>query len=135
MNYKGVIIEESLSNKDVLKDVTILSTKVEEVTEKHQTPHLKQWTLHRVEVDESRADEVANKISKSFDSEHSDWYADFENDKYHYIIYPDKIFKVDLAKPVLYEEAKQYGISLEIPEHQVSGFSTMNKKWIKETEK
>ena len=34
MNYKGVIIEESLENKDVLKDVTILSTKVEEVTER-----------------------------------------------------------------------------------------------------
>ena len=34
MSYKGVIIEESLENKDVLKDVTILSTKVEEVTER-----------------------------------------------------------------------------------------------------
>jgi len=32
MNYEGVIIEESLENKDVLKDILILRTKVEEVT-------------------------------------------------------------------------------------------------------
>ena len=50
MNYKGVIIEESLENKDVLKDVTVLGTKVEDVTEGHKTPWIKQWTLHTVEV-------------------------------------------------------------------------------------
>lgn len=37
-NYKGIIIEESLQNKDILKDVRIVSTKVEKVTEKHTTP-------------------------------------------------------------------------------------------------
>ena len=37
MNYKGVIIEESLENKDVLKEVVILATKVEPVIEKHKT--------------------------------------------------------------------------------------------------
>jgi len=52
MNYKGVIIEESLENKDVLRDVVILSTKVEQVTEKHKTPYLKQWTLYTVELPE-----------------------------------------------------------------------------------
>jgi len=42
MNYKGVIIEESLENKDVLKDIKISSTKVEEVTDEHKTPWIKQ---------------------------------------------------------------------------------------------
>lgn len=46
MNYKGVIIEESLNNKDVLENITALSTKIEPINEKHQTPWLKQWTLH-----------------------------------------------------------------------------------------
>ena len=41
-NYRGVIIEESLKNKEVLKKVQILETKVEEVTEKHKTPWIKQ---------------------------------------------------------------------------------------------
>lgn len=50
MDYKGVIIEESLENKDVLDHVTIVSTKVEPVTTGHQTPWVKQWTLHTVEI-------------------------------------------------------------------------------------
>ena len=42
MDYKGVIIEESLENKDILKDVKVLDTKVEEVVEEHKTPWIKQ---------------------------------------------------------------------------------------------
>ncbi len=34
MKYKGVIIEESLEDKNILKDIRILSTRVEKVTEK-----------------------------------------------------------------------------------------------------
>jgi len=45
-NYKGVIIEESFESKEVLKKVKIVSTKIEKVTEKHQTPWFSQWTLH-----------------------------------------------------------------------------------------
>ena len=37
-NFNGVIIEESLENKDVLQKVKIIKTKVEEVTEEHKTP-------------------------------------------------------------------------------------------------
>ena len=74
-NFKGVIIEESLENKDVLQKVKIVETKVEEVIEKHKTPWIKQWTLHTVEIFENQADMVAEELSKSLDSEHS-WYAD-----------------------------------------------------------
>ena len=63
MNYKGVIIEESLGSKNVLKDIVILSTKVEQVTEKHKTPWLKQWTLHTVEILEEIADQIAEKLA------------------------------------------------------------------------
>ncbi|MDD5068733.1 MAG: hypothetical protein PHN89_04000 [Candidatus Pacebacteria bacterium] len=61
MNYKGTIIEESLAKKDVFKDIKILSTKVEDVVEKHQTPWLKQWTLHKVEISEDKAEEITKK--------------------------------------------------------------------------
>ena len=50
MNYIGIIIEESLKNKDFLKEVKILNTKIEQVTERHKTPWLKQWTLRAVEI-------------------------------------------------------------------------------------
>ena len=120
MNYKGIIIEESLENKDILKDIVVLSTKVEPITEKHATPYLKQWTLHTVEIAENKVDEVAQKISRDLETEHADWYADFKNDSHHYIIFSGKIFKVDLRNPVLYKDAREYGISIGIPEYQVN---------------
>ncbi len=118
MTYKGVIIEESLENMGVLKDVEILETKIEKVTEEHKTPWLSQWTLHTVEIPEKASDSVAEKLSKNLEKEHN-WYADYKNDEYHYIIYRNKVFKVDLKNPVLYKDAKQYGVSLGIPEYQV----------------
>jgi len=127
MTYKGVIIEESLENTSVLKDVAILETKIEKITEEHKTPWLKQWTLHTVEIPEKAADGVAEKLSKDLEKEHN-WYADYKNDTYHYIIYRGRVFKVDLGNPVLYEKAKQYGISLGIPEYQVD-FAPDDKVW------
>lgn len=128
MNYKGVIIEESLENKDVLKDVTILSTKIELVTKEHHTPHLKQWTLHTVEIPEDRGEEVAQKISEVLETSHGHWYADFKNEKFHYIIFRDEVFKVDRSKPKQYKAVTDYGVSLGIPDYQLD-FSPDIKEW------
>lgn len=117
MNYKGVIIEESLEDKGVLKKIKILKTRVERVVEKHKTPWLKQWTLHTVEIKEHDVGEIAKLISKSLDKKHPSWYADFKSQKYHYIIFPDKIFTVGLSSS--YQEARDWGISIGIPEYQM----------------
>ena len=69
-NYQGVIIEESLENKEVLKKVKIVSTKVEKVTNEHQTPWLSRWTLHTVEISAKEAKKIAEAISKSLDRGH-----------------------------------------------------------------
>jgi len=119
MDYKGVIIEESLSDKSVLGKVKIIEIKVEPITPEHKTSWLKQWTLHTVEIPEEKSDEIAMDISKSLDNEHTSWYADYKNEKYHYIIYSGKVFKVDLQNPVLYKTAKEYGLSIGIPEYQL----------------
>lgn len=122
MNYIGVIIEESLDPKfakEILGLVKIISTKVEQVVEKHKTPWLKQWTLHTVEVKENDAENVAKRISYALDLEH-EWYADFKNDKVDFIIFRNKIFKIDKNTIELYKEAREYGISLGIPEYQVA---------------
>jgi hypothetical protein len=127
MDYRGVIIEESLGDASVLGAVKIVSTVVEPVTAEHKTPWLKQWTLHTCEISEKFADVVAAKLSDALEREHP-WYADFRNDKYHYIIYRGKVFKVDLADPVLYRDAKAYGVSLGIPEYQVD-FASEDEMW------
>lgn len=127
MDFKGVIIEESLENKDILKDVKILSTKTEKVTEEHKTPWLSQWTLHAVEILENQADDITEEISKVLDSKHN-WYADFKNDFCHYIIFRNKIFKVDRSKPEQYNGVTKYGVSLGIPDYQLD-FSPDIKEW------
>jgi hypothetical protein len=119
-NYKGVIIEESLKNKEVLKRMSVLSTQVEKVEDQHQTPWLSQWTLHMVEIDGNNIEEIAEIVSKSLDYSHnSSWYADFKNKLFHYIVFKDKVFCVNRNEKESYREAKEYGISLGIPEYQL----------------
>ena len=127
MNYQGTIIEESLEDKSVLKRVQILSTKVERVEDEHKTPWLLQWTLHKVEIPENKAKEVAEKISRVLDKEHS-WYADFKNEKYHYIIFREKVFKVESGDKAQYDEVIKFAVSLGIPEYQLD-FSPFIKEW------
>ena len=126
-DYKGIIIEESLENTDVLKKIKVISTKVEEVTESHKTPWIKQWTLHDVEIPEKDVQSVADEISEALDKDHP-WYADFKNNSHHYIIYKNKVFYIDRSSKEQYEQASKYGISLGIPEYQVD-FAPQTKLW------
>ncbi len=120
MDYNGVIIEESLSDKTILKDITIVKTRRERVIAKHQTPWLTQWTLHTITIKEDSMGKVADDLSKSIDESHaSSWYMDFKNEKFHYIIFKNKIFRVDIANPVMYKSAREYGLSLGIPSYQM----------------
>ena len=123
-NYKGVIIEESLSDNSVLKDVNIISTKVEKVTDRHKTPWVSQWTLDTFEVTDKQADSLADKLSGSLDPDHN-WYADYRNDKYHYVIFKNKVFKIDRNKKSDYDEMIKYGLSVNIPDYQLPNFSDL----------
>ena len=128
MSFNGVTIEESLTDKSVLNDVNIISTKVEPVTEHHKTPWVKQWTLHTVEIQDDKAAEVADKISKALDKDH-DWYADFKTETEHYVIYTGKVFHItDRSDKKQYDEVTEYGISIGIPDYQVD-FSPHLKQW------
>jgi hypothetical protein len=121
MKFKGVIIEESLDDKSILKDedIKIISTKVERVTDKHKTPWINSWTLYTVEIDDNKAFDIAEKIAKALDKEH-EWYADIKNNEYHYIIFRNKVFKIDIYSKEQYDKAKEYGINLGIPSYQVN---------------
>lgn len=126
-NFIGVIIGESLENKDVLKKVKILKIKIEKVLKKHKTPWIKQWTLYTVEIPENETKKIAEELSGSLDSEHN-WYADFKNSTRHFIIFRNKIFYIDRRSRKQYNQAKQYGVALGIPEYQVD-FHPKVKEW------
>ena len=123
MDYHGSIIAESLENQDVLKRVKILDTRVEQVTGEHETPWLPQWTVHTVAVPSDQVKEIAKEISRSLDPKHGgSWYADLKNDIYHYIIFRDKVFRVDRKSKAQYDEAEHYGRSLGIPASQLINY-------------
>lgn len=127
-SFKGIIIEESLADTSPLNDIEIISTKVVPVTEKHQTPWVKQWTMHEVNIPADKATEVAEKISRALDKEHN-WYADYKTKTEHYIIYTNKVFHVtDRSDKQQYDEATKYGISIDIPDYQVD-FSPHVQQW------
>ena len=64
MKYTGCIIAESLNNKDIINEFTILEKKVDEVTERHGTPDLKVWTMYIVETDEDKVEDMAKRLIK-----------------------------------------------------------------------
>jgi hypothetical protein len=105
----------------------ILETKKEAVTDDHRTPWLKQWTMHTVEIPEEEAEFYAERLSETLEREHP-WYADFKNEKTHYIVYRSKVFKVDRRSEKQYREAKDYGVSLGIAPHQVD-FAPDDNTW------
>ena len=115
--FTGTIIEESLKDESVLNTVKIVSTKISPVTDKHKTPWLKQWTLHKVDIESDHAEKIAEIISKSIDKKY--WYADFKNDNTHYIIFSDKIFKINRTDRKEYQKATDYGLALGIPKYQL----------------
>ncbi|MDD5438216.1 MAG: hypothetical protein PHC70_03665 [Patescibacteria group bacterium] len=125
--FTGIIIEESLEKKDILTKLRILSTEVEAVTEEHKTPWIKQWTMHTVEIPEEQADETAKEISEALETAHN-WYADFKNRDFHYIIFRNKVFKVDRSKSEQYDDVVKYGVSLGIPDYQLD-FSPAMQEW------
>lgn len=126
--YSGCIIEESLTNKDVLKEFMITRTNVEKVTEESNTPDLDVWTMHIVEIAEDKIESIVPLLSKSIDGSRKNggWYTDLKSDDWHYIIFSGKAFKVDRSSSEQYEQAKEYGMSIGIPEYQLP-----NKSWAK----
>lgn len=126
MNLTGDIIEESLKDKSVVKEVKVISTRVEQVTEDHKTPWLKQWTLHTIEVEPDEASALAERLCHALEPNY--WYIDYKNDDLHYIIFPVKVFRVNRKNPDEYKPVVTYGLSLNIPRYQLD-FSPEIKYW------
>lgn len=127
-NLRGDIIEESLADKSTLETVSIISTRIEPVTPEHKTPWLKQWTLHTIEVSEGEAAATAERLSHAIETRNHNWYIDFKNDTTHYVIFPDKVFKLDRSQPEQYKPVVSYGVKLGVPRYQLD-FSPEIKYW------
>ena len=94
-DFKGVIIEESLEDRNVLKRVKILKTKVEKIPTKYNIPWLSEWTKDIIVVPESEAEEIAEEIRKSLNKKYDNWYVFFNNKQIHFSVNKDKVIKTD----------------------------------------
>lgn len=120
MPFRGVIIEESLEDKSILNEVKILRTEVEKVTSRHKTPWIKQWTKHTIVVPTKHAEAVTQRLASAIDYEHrGSWYADFKDNQIHYIIFRDRIFKINRKSKKQHNEANKFGEALGIPPYQL----------------
>lgn len=81
--FTGVVIEESLENKDVLQEFRITDSTIEKVTNKHATPRLSQWTKHTVEIPDDNIDETAEMISSASGTEVVCWFQKRSMALYH----------------------------------------------------
>jgi len=78
-----------------------------------------------VEIDENNIDDVIIKLKNSLKNEEN-WYADLKNNDFHYIVFNDKVFKVNRSSKEQYNEVYQYGIARGIPDYQFP-----NESWAK----
>ncbi|MBP9836978.1 MAG: hypothetical protein KBC78_04065 [Candidatus Pacebacteria bacterium] len=102
--YKGTIIENSLSDKNILHEVKII-----------RTWQSSKWTLHDVLIEEDQIPKLSNSLSDG------PWYIHVwkpGNDKIK-VIYKNKIFQINYSDKSTWKDAVDYGKSIGIPEEQL----------------
>lgn len=76
------------------------------------------WTFVDFEAPDERADEVAGALAEALRPDDG-WYADFQVDGDHVVVFAGKIFRYTKGDHPAREEAVAYGRSIGIPEHQL----------------
>jgi len=82
--------------------------------------------LQTVIIPEDKIEDYTKKLSELIDKEHiNSWYCDFRNTKYHYVIFSDKVYKLDRTKKQEYINMRNHGIKIGIPEQQLPTFNDL----------
>ena len=102
--YKGIIIEESLENRDILKDAKIIESRVSEDGE---------WHMHTVLVSPEYLEQLAQNLKEGT------WYAHFWNGRNVIAVFKGKTFRFNFDDKGTWEEMFAHGRSLGIPEEQL----------------
>lgn len=109
MNYRGIIIEQSLINKNILTNVKVLSKKIinERTTEV--------WNMLKVEIPEEKIEEFIKRLAKVI-KPHEPWYAHFYHEDPRktnmIVVFSKEIILITKNKP---EKAVEYGLRIGIP--------------------
>lgn len=101
---KGTIIENSLEDKSILKDL--------EITKTYQ---IEDWLLHDVLVSEERAEKLGQYLNDG------PWYMHFweEGKDEVLVIFKDKNFRIKYSDKATWADAIEHGKTRGIPEEQL----------------
>ena len=112
---KGLLLKESLIQLDILSALKITSTETWNI----QNPAPGQpalWTAIRFETEDSQADLMAEELSRFLKPQ---WFIDASTDSLVYVIFHGKVFRYPKGDKEQRELARQYGLTLDIPERQL----------------
>lgn len=116
--YTGLILKESLESTDFLMDDRIKITKEESwnVGKRAVDWQPKVWTAIYVEGSAEDIEDVAKIVSTSILDK---WYANLSDSTTEYVIFHRKIFSYAKRESDKKQEARNYGKSIGVPEHQL----------------
>ncbi len=103
-SYKGAIVENSLKDREILKDLKITKTQ-----------KLEDWIIHNVEVDQKQIEKMGDYLNDG------PWYMHFwqEGKDDVTVVFKDKSFKIKYSDKNSWREAIDYGKSKGISEEQL----------------
>lgn len=113
MVWRGVVIEESLENNDVLRLVKIVDTS-EETLEKEDEKGVLHF--HKIELDDDKRDEFVRKANSSIKQ---GWYIHIVNDGTMTVIFRDRTFTFNKYQKDKIDESRDYGVSIGILKEQM----------------
>jgi len=102
--YKGIVVEESLEDKNILQDMEILSTSVSETLG---------WHICTVLASKKNFEKFSKTIKNG------KWYAHFWNGRDVVVIFYAKTFQFNFDDKSTWKPVLHYGRSLGIPDEQL----------------
>lgn len=123
MVWKGVIIEESLENRNILNLVRIINTRETSLEKEDEKGILH---FHRIELEDDKKDEFVQKASSAMKQ---GWYIHICKDAVMTIIFKEKVFSFNRSQKDKIENAKKYGISIGIVKEQMDIENMIGNPW------
>ena len=120
MVWKGVIVEESLKDKSLLKLVRIIDTEKEKLEGEDRV-----MIFHKIEVEDNKKDEFVEKAIKAIKK---GFYIHLVKDKVMYVLFKGVMYRFSRGSPEL-EEARKHGKSIGIPEEQMPFEHLIEEPW------
>jgi len=113
MVWKGVIIEESLEDKSLLKLARIVGTSSSTLEAEEEKGSLH---FHKIEVDDAKKAEFVDKAKRSIKNS---WYIHICRGETMVVIFKGKSFEFSSGQKDKLEQARSYGLSIGILEEQL----------------